>query len=267
MPRPLARRKPCSSSFTRAGAISQFTPTAVDRTRRAMPYAGRWKSSCRANACTWGCTRYAPNTAQPKSSWSCARARRCFRIQSARSVAPHCSTSPSTPQRRLSAESRDRLAPSDTGATGRAVARATTIATESRLAVAFAPSPSNTPSASEPHGPGVHSPIAPISYFGASESITAERSAVSSWEIGTRYSRLNGAFTWPIVNTSGAGDQRTYASRRLGVAGFFTPAEASNSTSTRYANRLGSVPSAESRARFSSMLTPAPCTATSRTCM
>src|SRR5690349_9141641 len=142
------------------------------------------------------------------------------------------------------------LAPNETGAIGRSTARATTSAAESRFATLFAPSPLHTATASEPHGPGANSAIAPTSYLGASESTTAERSGVSSAGTGTRYSRVNGILNWPPVNVSFESVQRAYASRRLTAAGVRVPVEASVSTRNRYEKRVGTVPSIEKRARL-----------------
>ena len=92
-------------------------------------------------------------------------------------MAPDCWSTPSTPQRRLSALSCDQLPPSDSCGSGRTVARATTIATESRFAIAFAPSPLNTPSARPALAPSDISPMTPTSYLGASEPMAVARSA------------------------------------------------------------------------------------------
>src|SRR5437660_863980 len=74
---------------------------------------------------------------------------------------------------------------------------------ESRLAVAFCPSPLKPPAEIETRGPGTHSPIRPTSYFGASESTTVARSAVSSMAEGIRYSRLKGVLYWPAETAKG----------------------------------------------------------------
>src|SRR5262245_37366118 len=116
--------------------------------------------------------------------------------------------------------------------------------------MAFAPSPLNTPTWSVPYGPAEYSPIMPTSYLGAIESTATARSATSRFGTGIRYSRVNGVLNSPAVIANGAGFQRAIASRRLTVAGARTPAEAWNSTRSRYANFAGKAPSTEARARF-----------------